>query len=270
MNPSIRKLIRSVQSEFHFLKNAKDAFYYRTRRLRGPHEAEFHALNFIPDELSGIYVDIGANHGQSIESIKMLKPKAHIVSFEANDGLAKKLQSRYRGRSDVLVRAYGLSDKNDTQTLYVPVYRKFVYDGNASLDREAATALYNSNYLYRYDESKLELKEVVCSIKRLDDEHLTPLFMKLDVQGLEYNVLLGGQETLRTHQPILMIEGLRDQPALVDMLKSIGYEEYYFDETGFSRSVPFDAINQIVMTARRAQQVTMSSRSLTEQIAPTV
>jgi len=259
VHPSVRKLIRSVQSHFYFLKEARDTFYYQSRRLRAvPHETEFFALRFIPDRLPGVYVDIGANQGQSIESIKVVKPGADIVSFEANQGLARKLQERYRGRGDIKVNAFGLSDQVDNKTLFVPVYRKFVYDGNASFNRADATALYNSDTLFWFTPTKLELKEVPCSLQRLDDQHLEPLFMKLDVQGFELNVVKGGLETIRRHEPILMIECLHDQPELAALLASLGYEEYMFDDAGFIKATSHGTLNQIVMTPRRAAEVQMS------------
>jgi FkbM family methyltransferase len=261
VNPSLRKLIRTVQSHLYFLKETRDVLYHQSRRIRGiPHEQEFLALKFIPDGLSGVYVDIGANQGQSIESIKVVKPSARIVSFEANQGLAEKLQARYRGRSDIQINAFGLSDEVDEKTLFVPVYRKFVYDGNASFDRDYALALYNSSYLYWFSPSALELREVPCSLKRLDDQNLEPLFMKLDVQGFEFNVVKGGIETIRRHEPILMIECLHDHREMADLLASLGYEEYIFDETGFVKGKSNGGLNQIVMTPRRTAVVQMSSR----------
>jgi len=259
MKPVTRKLIRTIQSQLFFLKEARDSFYYHTRRiLSQPHETEFYALEFIPDELPGCYVDVGANQGQSIESIKAIKPRARVVSFEANRGLAQKLQARYRGRSDITVHAYGLSDQPDERTLFVPAYRKFVYDGNASFDRDNALALYNSHNLFWFSRAKLELKELPCSVQRLDDQHLEPLFMKIDVQGFEHRVVLGGLETIKRHEPILMIECLFDQPELVSLLQSLGYDEYVFDETGLSRGKSRGAVNQIVMTERRARQVRLA------------
>ncbi|HXK17295.1 MAG TPA: FkbM family methyltransferase, partial [Polyangiaceae bacterium] len=223
-----------------------------------PHESEFVALKFIPDSLPGVYVDIGANQGQSIESMKVIKPGAQIVSFEANQGLAEKLQRRYQGRSDIKVHAFGLSDVVDDRVLFVPVYRKFVYDGNASFNRSDAMALYNSHNLFWFSPAKLELKEVPCSLKLLDAQQLEPVFMKLDVQGFELNVIKGGLETVRRHEPILMIECLHDQPELAALLASMGYEEYIFNDTGFMKGKSHGALNQIVMTPRRAGQVQLA------------
>jgi FkbM family methyltransferase len=260
----IRKLVRTVQSELFFLKEARDALYLHGRRLLAkPHEREFYALRFVPPSLPGVFVDVGANQGQSIESIKLMRPEARVVSFEANPGLASKLQQRYAGRRDITIRSYGLSDRVETRSLFVPVYRKFVYDGNASFDRESALALYNSDNLFRFDPSRLELRELDCSVQRLDEQGLEPLFIKIDVQGFEHRVILGGLETIRKHQPILMVECLYDHPELIALLRSIGYEEYVFDQQGFRRGRSTNgAINQIVMTQRRARDVIFSPRAI--------
>lgn len=258
----IRKLIRTVQSDLFFLKEARDALYLHGRRLlHRPHEREFYGLRFVPPGLPGVFVDVGANQGQSIESIKFMRPDASVVSFEANPGLAEKLQRRYEGRGDIRVLPYGLSDRDESRSLFVPVYRKFVYDGNASFDRDNAVALYNSDNLFRFTPSRLELREVGCTVQRLDDQGLEPLFIKIDVQGFEHRVILGGVETIRKHQPILMVECLHDHRELMELLSSIGYQEYVFDALGFRRGRSTGgAINQIVMTERRAKQMICSPR----------
>lgn len=40
----------------------------------------------------------------------------------------------------------------------------------------------------------------------LDSLNLTPSFIKMDVQGFEYDVLLGGLETLKKYRPVMIIE----------------------------------------------------------------
>lgn len=262
----MRKLIRTVQSELFFLKEARDAVYLHGRRLLAvPHESEFRALQFIPEHLPGVYVDVGANQGQSIESIKLMRPRARVVSFEANPRLAGRLARRYAGRVDVTVRPYGLSDRVETRPLYVPAYSRFVYDGNASFDRESACALYNSENLFGFRSRKLSLQTVDCSVQRLDEQNLEPLFLKIDVQGFEQRVVLGGMETIRKHQPILMIECVHDHPGLMGLLRSLGYDEYVFDDHGFCRGSSTTAINQLLMTARRASQVVRSHGKAVEK-----
>ena len=260
MHRSLRKALRTGQSHLYFLKEAKDAYYYYSRRfLSQPHEREFKALKFVPDELPGAYLDVGANQGQSIESIKIVKPRAQVFSFEANPLLVTKLKERYGQRADVTINPFGLSDREQELTLFVPVYRQFVYDGEASFDKHSAELPFSSETLFWFSPEKLELKQFTCKLRPLDGQGLTPLFIKIDVQGYEPQVIRGGLDTIKRHEPILMIEAYHDNPEVGSLLRGLGYKPYLFDETGFYQSDRVtEAVNSILMTSARAATVQLS------------
>ena len=259
MNHTIGKLIRTLQSELYFMKEAKDAFYYHSRQLlRRPHDPDYRAVSFIPDSLPGCYLDVGANQGQSIESLRLYKPSARIYSYEANSSLAKKLMNRYAHHNDITILPYGLTDRKQERILFTPVYKGFVYDGIASFDKDSAANWLNANTLYWFSPESLELRETPCSTERLDDQALDPIFIKIDVQGYEYQVVEGGIETIRRCEPVLMIEDL--YPSLVHLLHELGYEQYLFDETGFYRCDSLQVINTLLMTTDRAGTVTRSAK----------
>jgi FkbM family methyltransferase len=262
MNRSLAKLLRSVQSEFPFLKEMKDGYYYYSRKLLSrPHEEDFLALRFIPADVQGCIVDVGANHGQSIESIKTVRPEARILSFEANGMLAERLLARYRNRSDVAVFPFGLADEEQERTLYVPVYKGFVYDGIASFDKDSAGSWLGPDTLYWFSPGQLELRETTCVTRRLDDQNLQPWFIKIDVQGYEYQVLKGGIETIRKHEPVLLIEDFHWDRDMGALLKGLGYEQYLFDRQGFYSQRSDEVINKFLMTPRRAAAVQKSPRA---------
>jgi len=261
VNSRVGKLIRSVQSEFGSLKEAKDTFYYRSRKLIArPHERDFRALRFIPDDLPGCYVDVGANHGQSIESIKLIKPLAQVCSYEANTMLAERLTLRYRNRPDVTVYPFGLADVEQQRTLYVPKYKSYVYDGLASFDKSSAASWLGPDTLYWFSPAKLALLETPCATRRLDDQGLQPVLVKIDVQGYEYQVIKGGIETIRNHEPLLLIEDFHWEHEMGTLLREIGYEQYLFDRDGFYLSRHDKVVNAFLMTPQRAATVRMSRR----------
>jgi FkbM family methyltransferase len=248
----LKKLLRTAQSEVAFLKEPKDRIYFQSRRLlRRPHEKDFWALAGIPDILPGCYVDVGGNQGQSIESIKLVKPNASIISFEANAELATKLAKRYANRADVQVRPYGLGDEDTDAILYTPVYKNFVYDGLASCIRDHATTWISPSAVYGFDQKKLELRESLCQIRRLDDQCLTPIFIKVNVQGFGLSVFNGGIRTVQQFEPVLMVESLSDDPQLAKLLKDNGYEEYRFENGAFHRGAAKDAFKSLLMTSGR-------------------
>jgi FkbM family methyltransferase len=249
MNLTIKKGLRTLQSEFPSLKEAKEVFYYKMRNaLSIPHERDFKALRYIEPRSDRVLVDIGANHGQSIQSMSIYMPSSHITSYEANPNLAQKLRIRYKEVKRISVLARGLSDSAGSFTLYVPSYKGFVYDGLASFNRKEATSWINERTVFGFDPTKLTIAEVACQVSTLDAERLAPLFIKIDVQGYEYNVLKGGIETLRRYEPMLLVESYRSDPRTVRVAEELGYEEYNFDNGRLEKGPPRRSPNSFLKT----------------------
>jgi FkbM family methyltransferase len=229
----MKKLIRTIQSEVPFAKPAKDAWGLWSRRLlRRPHEADFRALSLLPD---GCYIDIGANNGQSIESILLFRPNAQVVAFEPNPRLAAKLNQRYRGRDSIQINNVGLSDINGNFRLYIPSYNNFEYDALASMDEAHAASWIGAESVYWFRPSRLRVDEVECRTTTLDSLNLEPVFVKVDVEGLEYEVLEGARQTLTRHHPVLLLEYSESDDRPKQLLQSLGYTEYAYDESSFHK-----------------------------------
>ncbi len=254
MRDTVVKGVRTLQSNFPFLKSAKDSFYYGMRRyLSIPHERDFQALRDLWPSSDRVLVDVGANQGQSIESMLIYAPSARIVSFEANPSLARKLQARYARTDRIAVLTRGLADSSGTFPLYVPSYRGFEYDGLASLDKMAAASWINERTVFGFDPAKLTIAKLDCEISTLDDERLAPSFVKVDVQGYEYNVLQGGMKTLREYEPVLLIESFRSDPRTVRLAEGLGYEEYSFDNGRLEKRPPRRSPNSFLITSGMAR-----------------
>jgi FkbM family methyltransferase len=230
MKQELRKLLLTIQSDYPTVAGFKERVYATTRRcLHVPHEREFKVLALIPSSLEGCYVDIGGNKGQSIQSILLFKPTAKIVCFEPNLLLAQKLKTRYRTQANVRVIEKGLSNAVGGLSLFVPSYKHMAYDELASLDRESAANWITHDRVFGFDPAKLRVSEVHCEVSTLDCYGLSPVFIKIDVQGTEYNVLAGAQETLRRCEPVLIIEDYRGNANTVRLLEGLGYEEFFLD-----------------------------------------
>ena len=249
MNDTVMKGVRTLQSNFPLLKSAKDLFYYRVRKLLSiPHERDFQALRNLKPPSGRVLVDVGANQGQSIESMSIYLPTARIVSFEANPNLARKLQARYARTGRIAVVMRGLADVRGTFPLYVPSYRGYEYDGLASLDKTAAASWISEQTVFSFDPARLTIAKLECEISTLDDEKLAPWFIKVDVQGYEYNVLQGGMKTLREYEPVLLIESFRSDPRTVRLADGLGYEEYSFDNGRLQKGPPRHSPNSFLIT----------------------
>ncbi|MFE1601526.1 FkbM family methyltransferase [Methylobacterium sp. ID0610] len=218
-------MLRTSQSYFPFLKSAKDRFYLHARRLaRLPHDRDLACIRHI-DFRDRVIVDVGANHGQSIESCRLYRRDVAIHSFEPNPMLAEMLRRRYAGCGGVTVHGVGLADRSDVFDLYVPSYRGFVYDGLASMDVREASEWLSPETIYGFSRDALSINRLSCRVETLDAQGLKPAFIKIDVQGFELQVLKGAAETLNAFRPVLLIEAVPPEGEIVRFLRGLGYVE---------------------------------------------
>jgi len=193
-----------------------------------PHDNDFYFIKSFRSDSQETYLDIGSNRGEAILSMLMMSNlDVKIIGFEPNPLIFNKLSKRYKRNKKITVHNFGLGDTNDEFVLYVPFYRKWMFDGLASFKYEAARDWLKSK-LWRFNEKRLTIKNVKCETKRLDDLNLRPYFVKIDVQGFELEVLKGGIETIRVHTPILLIEAINEEQK--DFLRDFGYEFHNFDK----------------------------------------
>ena len=226
MNANVSKIFRSVQVYFPSLQDYRFQAQRSLRTLLNkPHESDFEALTVLPRSSRNLFLDIGANRGDAIQSVLMRRPDARVIAFEPNEFLVSKIKGVYKDDNRVEVRNLGLGNKAGSFDLYVPFYNDYMFDGLASfIERRAHRALINR--LYGFDPKKLKVKKVNCQVKRLDDFDLDPYFIKIDVQGFEYEVLLGAESTIRKSKPILLIETPGEDE--LNFLESLGYKPFVF------------------------------------------
>ena len=136
-------------------------------------------------------LDIGCHEGEMLDKMIEFSPFGKHIAFEPIPYLFEKLQKKYN--SDTSLHQIALSNKTGEVTFNV-VKNAPAYSG---LKRRS------------YDVAKPEIEKINIETKRLDD--LIPSdkqvdFVKIDVEGGEYDVLLGGLETFKRCQPILIFE----------------------------------------------------------------
>ena len=227
------KLLRTIQSELPLLRIPKRLFQHYSRKLRRiPHDNDFNALRHIPALKSDLFLDIGANHGQSIASIRLFRPTVKLIAFEPNPTLAAKLGKQLPTDPNLEIRPFGLSSENGRFDLHVPVYNGWVYDGLASMHREEAQNWINPSTIYRFRPALLTLQSLSCAVQTLDAQNLSPTFLKIDVQGFEFEVVSGGLETIRRCNPIIMLEDFGPSP-LSKLIAELGYRVCAFENGGF-------------------------------------
>jgi FkbM family methyltransferase len=187
-------------------------------------EPEIFLLNKIIDK-SDIVFDIGSNNGEYIHAFEKLVPPPNIYGFEPNENLLLKLKKIFK---NVNIFSYALSDVSEKAKLKVPTINKVVYASRGTLNVD----------FKEIDEEDFTLLNI--SKIRLDDfiiennvHHVD--FIKIDVEGHEYNVLKGASETLKRFKPVLLIEieqRHHEYPiTLIDeFLINLNYSKFFYDK----------------------------------------
>lgn len=251
----LRKSLRTAQNWFPGLREVKNEFYHWSRSRFGLlHDASFRALAHLPAGKGDLFLDVGANRGQSILSMRRMRPDAAIVSFEPSAAMFGWLQRHFAAAPGVVLHPFGLGAEARTRTLYTPCYAGFAYDGLATFSAEAARSFLSERTLLGFDPAKLTLIRSVCETRTLDSLSLRPTFIKIDVEGLEDEVLMGGVETIRACEPVLMVERFHDNPRLLPVLRSLGYVEVKPEGQSFVRGET-TAENMFCMTPARLAAV---------------
>ena len=186
----MKRILRTLQTYAPGVRPLKFGLYNAMTRHLGWHvEIDFLLLSRL--HRPSLAVDIGGNWGQSIEALKRTAKPAKIISFEPNPVLGQRLTDVYAKDASVQIERCGLGDEAGGFTLYVPRYNGFIYDGLASLDEGEARNWLNPDSMAFFDEKKLVLDKYDVPIKTLDSYGLTPDIVKIDVQGLEPQVVRG-------------------------------------------------------------------------------
>jgi FkbM family methyltransferase len=186
---------------------------------RRPHESTFRELRHLALPPAPLCLDVGANRGQSIQSIRLMRPDARIVAFEPGAVAFAALQRRYGGTRDVELRCLALDRAPGELELWMPVYRGKSFDALASLDPEHAERWF-AHRMRGFDRNQLRFEHHRVPVARLDDLGLAPDFIKIDVEGRSLDVLLGAMTMLRERHPVLLVEDAAD---VADALYPLGY-----------------------------------------------
>lgn len=161
----------------------------------------------------GCAVDVGANHGYF--SYKMVQRFREVHAYEANP--AVDFDIRHYRKPNLYFAPFGLSDKNTTAQLRVPVRNGVPYIGWASIEQRELP--FAESY-----------QEIPVEIRRLDDEPWVQQtridLIKIDVEGHELEVLNGARKTIERDRPVLIIEDNEQQStAIRQLLEGLGYEQ---------------------------------------------
>jgi len=191
-----------------------------------------HLENCDGENCDGLVIDAGANRGQFALSLLAINRTLKVLSFEPNSALRWSLlliSLLYPARFRFRLRALG--EQRQSLTLHVPVTRHMDLSSNASLDTSEFDKDYVQERLAGYSQraaGRYGFRQRRARIIPLDELRLSPLAIKIDVEGWELQTLHGMQQTIERCHPLLMIE-INNLHRFRPWLQAMGYALYVFD-----------------------------------------
>lgn len=136
-------------------------------------------------------IDIGCHKGEILESMLKLAPDGQHFAFEPIPQFFRFLSAKFADK--VSVFPYALSDHNGRSS--------FQYVKNAPA--------YSGLMTRTYDVDNPVVEEIKVTVKTLDSvipENVKIDFIKIDVEGGEFDVLKGSERILREYRPVVIFE----------------------------------------------------------------
>jgi FkbM family methyltransferase len=164
--------------------------------------------NFFNNEY--VVYDIGANIG--VHTVAFAKQNKHVYAFEPNELNYKLLKMNTVADNNVTL--YDVAVSNDVGATHIEEF-KLTDMGN-------------------YGECKISDHGQVCEMITIDelvkrDKILPPHLVKIDVEGHEWEVIQGMDQTIRNNLPTIFYEALTaDLPSIYNYLNSLGYRLHWF------------------------------------------
>jgi FkbM family methyltransferase len=189
-------------------------FYYWSRRLlplyvyftRTAHEKYFSILKKIPKR-SGIILDVGANDGLSVISMRLFNNKNPIVSLEVNPMLENRLRTLSRFIKNFRYILVGAGEKEEDIEIFTPVYKGFPLTSFTRLTPNSYDLTEYGMFTKSYDKKEHTFIKHTSKIVPIDTLNLEPMFVKIDTAGkYELSILKGMLGTIERCKPVIMIE----------------------------------------------------------------
>ncbi len=197
--------------------------------LKKPHENDFQLFSKIGNA-EGLFLDVGANIGQSAVSFRIFNKSYRVFSLEPNQELegSLKIVKKIIGPK-FNFKMLGAGELSKTFEIFIPVVDGVPFTQEGSFDRTS----FESDPLFKIRTKAVTGKEIFALIRSeislvpIDDLGLEPNIVKIDVQGHELAALKGMQKTLTKCRPLLMIENVTNIDELRSFLATQGYTNTY-------------------------------------------
>tara|TARA_B100001248_G_C27323850_1_gene428088 strand:- start:259 stop:1053 length:795 start_codon:yes stop_codon:yes gene_type:complete len=153
-----------------------------------------------------LILDIGANDGMSYNIMRKFSKKTKIISFEPNSYNFKIIKKYEKKDKKFLCKKIALSNKNQTKIFFTPYFKNFAITQMAGLSKNGVKKRLEDSLYVKSLFDKIYLKKEKVKTIKLDNFNLKPRFIKIDIEGHEFECIVGSLKTIIKNKPIIMVE----------------------------------------------------------------
>lgn len=136
-------------------------------------------------------IDVGCHKGEFLDMIMEFSPNGNHFCFEPIPSLLSDLESKYSNYKNIKIFPFAVGKS------------KGVENFNVVIDSPA----YSGLKIRDYKKSNPEIKKIKVEVTTLDEVVNTKIdFIKIDVEGGEFDVLLGASEIIDRDKPLILFE----------------------------------------------------------------
>lgn len=176
-------------------------------------------------------LDVGANIGQYAQELRKINFAGDIVSFEPISSVYETLKKNRKSDQKFTAKNFALGDKNETKTINISKNL-----ASSSFFNRAKHLEENAKQTEYVSEEKVEIKsldsifETICNANDV-------IFLKLDTQGYEKNILSGAKESLKKIKGVQIelalkpsYNGAPEYKEIIQILEEAGFTLFSLEE----------------------------------------
>tara|TARA_Y100000590_G_scaffold465838_1_gene639320 strand:- start:1828 stop:2562 length:735 start_codon:yes stop_codon:yes gene_type:complete len=194
----------------------------------------YDVLNFLFLKLDiDTLFDIGANEGQFAKKIRSAGYSKKIISFEPINGIHQKLKKNSKKDQNWLAENFAIGEKDGDAVINVSNYS--LSSSILQMSKIHLDAKESSKYI---SSQNVAIKKIDTYIKEKNYDN-NNLFLKIDTQGTEYDIIKGAQNNIQNIRGILcelslseLYLGQKLWLEIIEDLTSKNFEIWYL-EKGF-------------------------------------
>ncbi len=175
--------------------------------------------------------DIGAHHGDKTDLF--LKNGAHVVGFEPFPELAEELRLKYANNPSVTIEEIALSSNIGTSDFFICSECSGISTISQEWINDSRFAKNTNNHMWKKFVWDKKINVKMSTLDEMIKHYGIPVFIKIDVENHEYEVLSGLNTPVKYLSFEFHQEMFNNAKKCLEHLSSLGYKKFNFAVSEF-------------------------------------